>query len=49
MWLFKGIIVNMLGVNNNISQYIIYFYIVGIIVFFIILICFFIGKAKTKD
>ena len=50
MCLFKGILVNILGVlNNNIPQYIIYFYITGIISFFIILICFFIGRAMTKD
>lgn len=50
IWLFKGIIVNIFGVkNNDIPQYVIYFYITGIISFFIILICFFIGRAMTKD
>ena len=50
MWLFKGIIVNILGVKyDNISQYIIYFYIVVFISFLIIFICFFVGKSRTKD
>ena len=49
-WAFKGIIVNILGVaKNNIPQYVIYFYIVGIISFIVILITFFIGRATTKD
>ncbi len=50
MWLFKGILVNIFGVlNNSVPQYIIYFYIAGIISFFVILICFFIARAMTKE
>lgn len=49
-WAFKGILVNIAGVaSGNIPQYVIYFYIVGIISFIVILICFFIGRAITKD
>jgi len=49
-WALKGILVNVLGVaNNNIPQYVIYFFIVGIISFIVILIAFFIGRASTKD
>ena len=50
IWIFKGILVNIIGAtNNNIPQYIIYFYITGIISFIFILVCFFIGRAITKD
>jgi hypothetical protein len=49
-WAFKGILVNIIGVgNNNIPQYVIYFYIVGLVSFVIILIAFFIGRATTKN
>lgn len=49
-WAFKGIFVNIGGVaSGNIPQYVTYFYIVGIIAFVVILICFFIGRATTKD
>ncbi|MFW9878620.1 MAG: hypothetical protein ACFFG0_36535 [Candidatus Thorarchaeota archaeon] len=49
-WILKGILVNIYGVeNNNIPQYIIYYYIVGAISFIIFLVCFLIGRAITKD
>ena len=49
-WAFKGIFINIFGVaNNSIPQYVQYYYIVGIISFVLILICFFIGRATTKD
>ncbi len=49
-WIFKGILVNICGTaKNSIPQYIIYFYTVGFVSFIIILACFFIGRAITKD
>ncbi|MHA1343972.1 MAG: MFS transporter [Promethearchaeota archaeon] len=50
MWIFKGLIVNIWGNSNNtIQQAIIYFYIIGIISFGVIIVCFLIGKQMTKE
>jgi len=43
MWIFKGIAVNIYGVEN-----IPLFYIVGIVSFVVVIICFLIGKFITK-